>query len=164
MDKDLRGCEMIEMGIQIEKNGRDFYTDLASRSTYAKAKELFEYLAGEEEKHISKFEKIREDISSCDLEPAGAYTEEYFAYMNSLASGCVFTQADKGGEIARNTKSDIEAIRLGIKFEKDSILLYEGMKRVAPADDIEILDRLIGEEKNHLSKLYWLQSEVSEEQ
>ena len=44
------GSEIVEMGIQIEKNGRDFYCALTEKSKDKKAKEIFAYLAEQEEK------------------------------------------------------------------------------------------------------------------
>lgn len=105
------GNEIVEIGIQIEKNGYDFYTTLKS------------------------------------------YPGEYFAYMSALASEYVFTQKDKGKDIAKKTKSDNEAIDLGIGFEKDSILFYEGMKKVVPEYDLKIVDQLIEQEQYHLKML-----------
>ena len=146
------GSEIVELGIQIEKNGKDFYTALVKRSKNQKAREIFEYLASEEEEHIVTFQKILDSMHR--YEPIEAYPEEYFAYMNALASDYVFTQKDKGEEIAKKTKSDKEAINLGIGFEKDSIIFYEGMKRVVPENDHNVIDELIIQEQNHLRQLY----------
>src|SRR3989338_11068104 len=112
--------EIVELGIQIEKNGRDFYNALAGKSKNKKARETFEYLAGEEAKHIITFQAILSSVHK--YEPQEAYPGEYFAYMNALASEYVFTQKDKGAEIAKRIKTDKEAIDMGIGFEKDSIL------------------------------------------
>ncbi len=146
------GSEIAEMGIQIEKNGRDFYNTLVEQSKNQKAKEIFKYLAGEEEKHIATFQKILDSVHK--YEPPEAYPGEYFAYMNALASDHVFTQKDKGEGIAKNTKGDKEGIELGMGFEKDSILFYEGMRKVVPEHDHKVLDELISEERNHLRQLY----------
>ena len=68
------GSEIVQIGIQIEKNGRDFYNALEKQSTNKKGKEIFHYLAGEEEKHIKVFEEI---LSSAEnYEPAEAYPGE----------------------------------------------------------------------------------------
>ena len=146
------GCEVGEMGIQIEKNGKAFYESVAAKSKNAKAKEVFEYLARQEEDHIKTFKKIFED-AKCVREPQGAYPDEYFAYMNALAGSYIFTQKDKGVEVAEKVTSDEEAIDLGIKLEKDSILLYEGMKEAVPEEDKSLVDRIIIEEKEHFRKL-----------
>jgi len=52
-DRHFSSCEVVELGIQIEKNGRDFYSALAGSTRNARAAEIFKYLAGEEEKHIA---------------------------------------------------------------------------------------------------------------
>ena len=145
------GSEIVEIGIQIEKNGRDFYNSIAKKSKSQKAEGVFKYLAGEEEKHIAVFQKILDSVQK--YEPPEAYPGEYFAYMNALASKQVFTQKDKGNQVARNVTSDKEALDLGIDFEKESIIFYEGMKRVVPEFDQKILDELIVQEQNHLKQL-----------
>lgn len=157
MGKKFSGCEIVELGINIEENGRDFYSTLARQTHNPQAVAIFEYLAGEEGKHIDTFRKIH--AITCSYEPEEAFPEEYFAYMNSLASQYVFTQQNKGGKIARGVKDYNEGINLGIQFEKDSILFYEEMKKIVPDREKELIDRLISEEKNHLKQLNELKGE-----
>lgn len=145
------GSEIVELGIQIEKNGRDFYNTLIGQSKNQNAKDIFKYLTGEEQKHIATFQKILNSVQK--YEPQEAFPGEYFAYMNALASEYVFTQKDKGSQVAKDTKSDKEAIGLGIGFEKDSIIFYEGMKKVVPQHDYRLLDELVAQEQDHLRKL-----------
>src|SRR3989338_2306833 len=145
------GSEIVEIGIQIEKNGRDFYNTLEKKSKNQRASEMFKYLAGEEEKHIKIFQEILDKTEK--YEPIGLYADEYFAYMNALASEYVFTKEDKGEEIAKTIESDKEAVNMGIGFEKDSIIFYEGMKKAVPEYDLKIVDELIMQEQNHLSIL-----------
>ena len=152
------GSEILELGVQIEKNGRDFYNTLVSRSKSQQAREIFRYLATEEEKHIVVFKRILEKIEK--YEPAEAYPGEYFSYMNALASEHVFTQKDKGEEAAKAAKSDREAVEKGIGFEKDSIIFYEGTKKVVPEHDRQIIDELIIQEQGHLRQLSELKNKL----
>lgn len=152
------GSEIAELGVQVEVNGRDFYGALTKRSKNKKAKVVFKMLASEEEKHIAKFRRILDYFHK--YEPKEAYPTEYFSYLNSLASECVFTQKAKGAEIAKNTRDDKDAIELGIGFERDSIRLYEGMKKVVPTEGGPIVDILIKQEEKHLKKLEALKEEV----
>jgi len=145
------GSEIIEIGIQIEKNGRDFYNTLAKQSKNPSAAKIFQYLAQEEEKHITVFKKILDSVEK--YESAEAYTGEYFAYMSALAGEYVFTQRDKGEEAARAIKSDKEAVDKGIGFEKDSIIFYEGVIKSVPEYDRKIVEELIAQEQNHLRQL-----------
>ena len=152
------GSEIVEIGIQIEKNGRDFYNIAADNSKKPEAKELFKFLAGEEEKHITLFQKILASVEK--YEPAEAYPGEYFSYMNSLASEYVFTQKDKGVEIAKALKTDKEVVDKGIGFEKDSITFYQGVKKAVPEYDKKTIDQLIVQEQGHLQKLTEIKSKL----
>ncbi|HLD82591.1 MAG TPA: ferritin family protein [Candidatus Omnitrophota bacterium] len=152
------GSEIVEIGIQIEKNGRDFYNTLEKKSKNQRASEMFKYLAGEEEKHIKIFQEILDKTEK--YEPIGLYADEYFAYMNALASEYVFTKENKGEEIAKTMKSDKEAVNMGIGFEKDSIIFYEGMKKAVPEYDLKIVDELIMQEQRHLRILSDLKKDL----
>jgi rubrerythrin len=151
MSNIFTGSEIVELGIQIEKNGRDFYATLAKHSGNEKTKEVFKFLASEEEKHIVVFEKI---LTSLDkYQPPESYPGEYLTYMTVLASEYIFTQKDKGAEIASKIGNDRQAVELGIGFEKDSILFYEGIKKVVADYEYKAIDQLIQQEQNHLQQL-----------
>lgn len=152
------GSEVVEIGIQIEKNGKDYYNTLMERSRNEKARELFKYLAGEEEKHILTFQKILETVQK--YEPLGLDSDEYYAYMNDLASEHVFTQKNKGEEIAKAIKTDKEAIEKAIRFEEDSIVFYEGMKKIVPEYDLKVVEWLIAQEQGHLKQLIELKQKI----
>lgn len=145
------GSEVVEIGIQIEKNGRDFYRTLANQSKNERAVEIYKYLSIEEEKHIAVFEKILDGLEKYQQQES--YPGEYIAYMDALAGEYVFTQSNKGAETAERVKSDREAVDLGIGFEKDSIIFYEGMQRLVSGKSHEALNVLIEQEQGHLRKL-----------
>jgi len=151
MEKHFSGCEIVEMAIQIEKNGKEFYSILADRADNPDASGVFKCLASEEDKHIEVFREIFKSV--CVYTPKEAYPEEYFAYMNMLAREYVFTQKNTGIKTAQNIKNYSDGINLGIAFEKDSILFYEGARQVVPEKDKPIIEKLISEEKDHLAKL-----------
>ena len=150
--------EVVQMGIQIEQNGKDYYITVAKSARENKTKEAFQYLAAEEEKHIRTFEDILSQIEK--YEPPESYPGEYFAYLRALSEEYVFTKARKGEEIAGKVKSDREAIETGIGFEKDSILFYEEMKNLVGQGAHQTIDKLIEQEKEHLRKLSQLKSSL----
>ena len=92
MDNSFAGSELIELSIQIEKNGFAFYSELARKSRDPAVADLFVFLAKEEEKHITAFRRICEKIEGCGAPEDSA--DEYVAYMNALASEHVFTRRD----------------------------------------------------------------------
>ena len=143
--------EIVEIAVQIEINGRDFYNTLSGKTKDKTTKEIFEHLAEEEEKHMQKFREILEKFHK--YEPKESYPQEYFSYLNSLASDVIFTQKDKGSELAKKMKTRHEAVDFGVKAEKDSILFYEGIKKVTPQSEHPIVNEVITEEQNHLTQL-----------
>jgi len=152
------GSEIVEMGVQIERNGKDFYETLAAKAKDSQVRDAFKYLAGEEEKHIGAFNKILSKVER--YEPPESYPGEYFAYMRALASEYVFTRANTGKEMAERAKNSRDAVDMGIRFEKDSIIFYEGLKETVPKSQHGPLEALIKEEKSHLCNLFGLKSKV----
>ena len=151
MGESFSASEIVQIGIQIEKNGKDFYEAVMESSQRDKVKEVFKFLAKEEEKHIRIFSDILSGFEK--YEPPEAYSDEYFSYLKALSDTYVFTKENKGREIARDIKDDINAIDLGIGFEKESILLYLEMKNLVWEKGKAIIDKLIEEERSHLRKL-----------
>ena len=143
--------EVVQIGIEIEKNGKDFYNGAAAVSKSDKAKNIFKLLAVEEGNHIQVFQNILSTVEK--YEPAEAYTEEYFAYLKALSEDHVFTKKGEGARIASGVKSDKEAIELAIGFEKDSILFYYEMKKLVLQDSHKAIDRLVAQEQEHLKRL-----------
>ena len=151
MANKFTGAEIVEIAIQIEKNGRDFYNAVAMQSRHKNAKNIFKHLAEEEKKHIETFQGVLNSVKK--YEPKEAYPQEYFSYINSLAGEEVFTDRDNGEEMARNVESDKTAVDIGIDSEKYSIKFYDAMKKLVPEEDIKILDEVIAEENKHLKEL-----------
>lgn len=145
------GSEIVEVGIQIEKNGRDFYREVKNCSQDETSKKAFEYLMEAEENHIRTFEKILSSVKT--FKQPESYEGEYFSYMKALADEHIFTGKNAGCSMAEKASSDAEAVEMGIGFEKDSIRFYEGMKKIVPERDHGLLDALIREEKEHLREL-----------
>lgn len=152
-------CEIIEMGIEIEKNGRDFYKSLAAKTRDLVLAELFTYLGKEEEKHIAAFNSLRETVRGCDEEHT---SDEYFAYMNALSRRHVFTQSGQGSNVAQKITTDQDALDMALSFETDSIVFFEGMKDVVPPSRQQILQELIAQEKKHVVRLNEMKKGVSD--
>ena len=151
------GSDIVEFGVQIEKNGRDFYNALLKCTGNIKLKETFKFLAQAEEEHVKDFEKILDLVEK--HEPSQVFTQEYFGYMKASAKQYVFTEKDTGREIAENVKSESDGLDLGIDFEKKSIKFYQEMKKCIPEEGQGLLDELISQEEGHLKNLERLKSE-----
>ncbi len=145
------GSEIVEIAVEIEKNGRDFYNKVSESLKDENIKKIFKYLAGQEEKHIKIFKDMLSIVKK--YEPSEAYADEYFGYIKALSEEYVFTKKKKGKEIADTVKNGKKAVELGLNFERDSILFYYEMKNFVLESEHNIINGLIREEQRHLKKL-----------
>ena len=157
MSNIFAASEIVELAIEIEKNGRDFYYVLIRQSKSPKAQEVFQHLAIEEGKHILAFKDILDTVQKFSHV---SYPAEYLAYINSLAEGHIFTQKNTGERIALKVKSELQGVELGVSFEKDSIAFYEGMKKAVPTNEHKIIDQIIAQEQVHLKELSDLKKDL----
>ncbi|MFH1996972.1 MAG: ferritin family protein [Candidatus Omnitrophota bacterium] len=154
------GSEIVEMAVQIEMNGKDFYFALTKKAKDPKAAKIFQFLADEEERHIATFRKIRGSVK--DYEPKEAYPEEYYSYLRALAGDHIFTRENKGIQAAQGITSDKEALETGMSFEKDSIIFYEAMKKIVPETDRGAIEALIEQEGKHFTVLSELRNSLNQ--
>src|SRR3990172_2219163 len=134
------GKEVLEIAIQIEKNGYTFYSQAAKKVTDKTARELIEWLAQEEKGHIGRFEDILSSFNPEELDMSTAELEEYSLYL-------------KAKEAAMSIKSEMAAIDMAIGFEKDSLLFLHGIKMMVKGTDALAVEELQREEMLHLKKL-----------
>jgi rubrerythrin len=146
--------EVIEMAIQILKNGRDYYTDIARLSKNDQLRDTFSWLAEEEGRHLMTFEGMLTEVEKC--EPFEIYDGEYAAYIKSLIEGYNYTKVNQGKEIARKVKDNGQAIDMAIGLEKDSILFIHEMKNVVREREREVIADLIKKVQEHITRLHHL--------
>ena len=58
MTQKFSGSELLQMAIQLEKEGKEFYTAVMESVKDPKAKEIFQFLANEEVKHEEIFREM----------------------------------------------------------------------------------------------------------
>jgi len=145
------GSELIEIAINIERNGVAFYETLADKTQNKDAKAIYDYLASEEMKHLSTFQDILNALDQ--YQPPEDYAEEYMLYLKSLVDSSVFSNVTEAQQKAEKISSEIEALDIGIQAEKDSILFYIEMQNFVRQPDQKIVLKIIDEEKAHLRQL-----------
>ncbi|MFU8855376.1 MAG: hypothetical protein ACNA8S_00055 [Deferrisomatales bacterium] len=153
--------EIYLVGVEIEKNGRAFYTAAAAATTDPEVRALCGELAAWEAKHVELFEELRRKLAPQASE-GGAFdpADEEREYIRATADGHVFVKnRDIGGLVARCT-SAAALLDLAIQFEKDSVVFYSAMKQLLPR--APGLDALIDEELRHIGLLTRQKAKVGE--
>lgn len=141
---DFDEFDALRIACKIEKDGIEFYGQLASSVAKREVRKTLEFLLGEEKKHLAFFEeslqqlrdKKEDEGEEDDLLPAMDYGM-FSAYPNATE--------------LENILSDMQkAIRLGIMVEDKSIQFYEACRdKVSGPGAKEEVARIIEEEKNH---------------
>ena len=158
MDKTFSATDIVEIAIEIEKNGRTFYTEFSKKLKEEKAKDFFLYMSEEEADHEKKFKEILSSVMR--HEPCESYPQDYFAYFNAIAQDYIFNDAQELKERFSRVESARGAIDFSIGIEKDSILIYESMKKIIPDKDKPLIEEIISQEKEHVLKLWNLRKEM----
>jgi len=148
--------EALEVAINIEKRGQDFYTKAAKLAADDETKEMLEKLAEQEKDHELTFQRIYNELSKKknSFDDTYLYDPDVSAYLKAIADSTVFPSDDFLEEIANGLKSIGDVLKIGIQAEKDSILYYaEMIINARYVEAKEAFRRLLKEEKKHLVDL-----------
>jgi len=145
------GEEIIDLAVKIEKAGKTFYEKALNKVDDADAREMFSYLAREEEKHISAFEKLGAKLAK-EVVPNESYVGEYGDYLKSIIDTHVFNQ-NNVDDLVKDIKTFREALAIAFRFEKDSIIIFQEFLSSVDSTGKEIIGELIAEEKEHIKKI-----------
>ena len=147
----FEASDIVEIAIRIEENGSNFYKYAEQIAKQEEAKNLFAHLATEEIMHKKVFETILAEIDKYN--PPEMYEGEYNAYLRDYVdNNIIFTKEAMDKELSK-IKDTMDALDFAIKRELDSILYYHEIKRFVPEAQYPVIEQIIGEERNHFSKL-----------
>jgi rubrerythrin len=151
--------DILDAAIQIEKNGKAFYEQIARLVKEREAKSTFEFLAAEEERHMEEIKALSEGLSG---PPETLEREEFELYLRGLVSEHIFTEDGAGLRKASEIKDAIDAVDIAIGFEKDSIIFFEELYPLLRKKDHHVLEKLIKLEREHLANLISLKKKLLE--
>jgi len=152
------GNELVEIAIGIEENGLAFYESAANKTQNPEAKVIYNYLAGEEKKHLITFQNMQKTIGQ--YQPPESYSGEYMHYLKALVDSHVFSNTKEAQEKADMAPNEINALNIGIQAEKDSIFFYSEMQKLVRKPDRQIVSKVMDEEKAHLRQLSDLKATI----
>lgn len=135
--------EPLKTALQMEVEGKQLFIEAARRATGPHAKQTFEFLAAEEDRHIERIKKFYSSIedtggeSAPDLPPSNtsARLKEFDARIASLR------------DELRPTTSDVEAYRFAIKFENGAEDFYREQIQQTDNDNVRLFYAWLVEEE-----------------
>ncbi|MCM2270928.1 MAG: ferritin family protein [candidate division Zixibacteria bacterium] len=112
--------EPLKVALRLEQEGKRFFADAAATVNGKAAKQTFEFLAAEEDKHIRRIEELYQALEESDgleaLDTEDSDAESRFIAFNDR-------MAELRNEI-KPTISDIEAYKTALKFENGAEDFY----------------------------------------
>jgi rubrerythrin len=154
-------AELMELAIQIEKNGKNYFLAMAAKTENEKVREIFNYLANEEQSHLENFVAIRNKIEQSEEETpiADEYaTPEMYEYVKAMFDGRIFPNLKSHEELTKEIKTDEQAVYHAISFEKDTVLFFSEILRMLGenSENKPLIEELIRQEKIHIARLHTL--------
>ncbi len=144
--------EVIELAMRIEQKGQAFYLLAADEAEDPSAKEFFDFFATEESKHEMFFRGMRDRIGHLEI-PPGSDFEEYTQYVMALIDSHDVFNFDYTAGFKAGDFSFEDAVRIAMRFEKDTILLFNELKKMVPESEQDFVEECIDEERGHLRLL-----------
>ncbi len=147
--------EVFEIAEQIERNGAKFYRRAAEMFPEPDAHQLLADLAVWEEGHERLFADMRRELSQREKEPVFFDpNNEAVAYLRAIAGGHVFNPKADLSRFLTGDEGLAEILRKGLRFEKDSIAFYLGMRDLVSVElGKDKVAKIIEEEKSHVVML-----------
>ena len=139
--------EIVDMAVQTEKLGYQFYTAMKGKfSNHEGLRNLFDTLSKMELNHEILFTKMLDSVGG--PEPEG--WEEAEHYFRAIVESEFFLGKNKSLASFDHLMTVVDAVNFAIGFEKETTLFFIGLRGAVPANEKAIVDRIIKEETSHI--------------
>lgn len=146
--------EIIEMAVQIERNGYAFYHEATKRKDLDKTSlEFITWLRDQELDHEKTFMALRDDADMQDLELTQDW-EMVSAYLKTIVEGRIFNSEESAIRKATEASNLSNLVDNAITFEKDTLLYFHALSdNISQPKALQALRRIINEEVSHVMRL-----------
>ena len=153
--------EIIEMAVEIEKQGYIFYDNALKRKDLdEETRGILLNLRDEEKKHEALFLSLRNRLDDIHLKETFNW-EEINYFIQTTVYTHVFSEPGKGIEMATKAKNSSEVISYAIGFEKDTLLFFYTFKQYVKGKKAEeAIEAIIAEEIKHVLRLRKLAEQI----
>ena len=141
--------EILDIAVKLEKNGEKVYREAIDQTGDLSLKELLKWMVDEEVKHAEWFSELKSEVELNEdhhliREMSGDLVSEFVGEQS-------FSLKEVDFSAIKDTR---ELIEVFIEFERDTILFYEMLETfIIDEETGEKLNRIMDEEKTHISKL-----------
>jgi rubrerythrin len=140
--------EVMEMAVQTETLGQQFYTGMAEKFKKDDGlARLFSTLATKEKVHEKTFKGLRDSVAKQGAQEPVQW-EEVSNYMRAFVESEFFLGRAKSLPSMDRIKTVKEAVSFALGFEKETLLYFMELRSIVK--EKEVVDEVINEEKSHI--------------
>ncbi|MCP4259658.1 MAG: ferritin family protein [Planctomycetes bacterium] len=147
--------ELIEMAERIEEDGQNFYRKAAELFNNPHIQDLLIKLSKWENKHKTRFAKLREQIPNFDQQESNIDSDDDLSlYLQAMEGLDVFTAKEDTMDELTGDERMKEVLKIALRKEKDSIIYFLALKAfVSTETGKRKIDDIIEEELRHIAIL-----------
>lgn len=140
--------EIMEMAVQAERLGYQFYTGMAEKFKKDDGLgRLFTTLASKEKVHEKTFTGLRDSVAKHGVQEPVQW-EEVSNYMRAFVESEFFLGRGKALPSMDHIKTVQDVVRFALGFEKETLLYFMQLRDIVR--EKEVMDEVINEEKSHI--------------
>lgn len=158
MEAKYASSEILQMAVEIEKHGKAFYDSVIRVMKNPHARDIFQFLSDEEERHKALFKKMLQEIEQKNKSDYD--DEEVIFYFRSLVEKKVFPTSEEAESMEKDLGDPLVAIHIALSLEKESILFYHELVPVTNEKDHSVIHKIIDEERNHIHRILELKTDL----
>lgn len=143
-------CEVVDVAVELERMGAEFYSQVARFTQDDERRKLFERLAECERQHEQRFRELYQVLKQCAPDTPESYPGEWQSYVRALVTSRTVLKKEAIEQLAKSGSIE-EILKFAVQLEKDSILLYEALLSYVPENERSKVEQLITDEREHLS-------------
>lgn len=152
------GSEILRMAVEMERHGKNFYDSVIRLMKNPQARDIFQFLSDEEERHEVLFKKMLQEV---EQKNKGDYDDEaVIFYFRSLIEKKIFPTSKEAKSMEKDLGDPLVAIHIALSLEKESILFYHELLPVTSEKDHSVIHKIIDEERDHIHRILNLKGEL----
>jgi len=159
MNDKYDGSEILNMAVEVEKKGREFYESVAKNQKNEKAQKVFDFLIDEEKRHENVFRDMLNKVEK-DSEKSVYDDTEMILYFSSIVDRKIFPDVEEGVSLQDGISDPGVALRIALSMEKDSILFYSELLNITHEKDHNVINQIIEEERDHINRILKLKKDL----
>jgi rubrerythrin len=146
--------EAARIAQSMETQGLAFYEAAAAKTHSPAVRETFLKLAQDEMHHLAAFRELEAACAKRRDTPATEDEDEVGIYIQRLLQTQVFCERGSAARLSKKAYDDLEALGVGMRAERDSILFYQEMLDFVDSKEAKAaFTWILKEERKHLAVL-----------